>query len=58
MHRDVEGATGHITAFDLGHHVDQAMRERDATGRNTKDDKVLRALVTFKDLVSHASQGP
>src|SRR5665647_241582 len=35
-----------------------ATRERDATSRNTEDDKVLRAFVAFEDLVGHASQGP
>jgi hypothetical protein len=58
MHRDVEGTAGHIMAFDLSHHVYQPMGQGYAPSWNTKDDKVLGALVAFEDLVGHASQCP
>ena len=58
VHRDVKGAAWHLATFDLGHHPHKSTGERDPTGRDTQDDKVLGAPVAFKDLVGDASQGP
>ena len=58
MHGDVEGAAWHLASFDLGHHLHEATSERDPTGRDTEDNKVLGAPVALKDLVGHTSQGP
>ena len=58
VHGDVQRAYRYLRALDLGDALRQAVGERDASGRDPKDDEIVGALVALEQLVGHPGHHP